>query len=253
MNKLLVVLTAVFCFLLLIRLADNLFLQWRASLPVKRLQKVVEILTRKHKDILLRKQKMNLYVDDYGETNVGRWDAEKRYFFSSVVEPKLADEIEVLEMLANLPDEITWPAISGTIDVVLNDELQTLGPAAPAINEDVAPKDPIEFEEYCAHRLSNNGWKTQLTRRVGDQGADVIAELGGKRVVAQCKLYSAPDGNNAVQEVTAAKAFHSATFGCVISNQGYTEGAKALALANKILLLHYTELDQLSVGLGIQN
>lgn len=65
--------------------------------------------------------------------------------------------------------------------------------------------DPLDSERHCAILLENGGWTTRLTPATGDQGADVVAEKEGIRMVVQCKLYSQPVGNKAVQEVFAAK------------------------------------------------
>jgi restriction system protein len=62
------------------------------------------------------------------------------------------------------------------------------------------------------------------------------------RVVLQCKLYSQPVGNKAVQEVVAARNFERARFGVVVSNNSYTTPAQTLASANGVHLIHHREL-----------
>ena len=73
------------------------------------------------------------------------------------------------------------------------------------------------------------------TSRTGDQGADVIAEKNGKKIIVQCKLYSKPVGNKAVQEVFAAKQFYNGDLGIVITNNDYTKSARQLANSTNIL------------------
>ena len=70
----------------------------------------------------------------------------------------------------------------------------------------------------------------------------MIAERAGKRVVLQCKLYSGPVGNGAVQEIAAGRAHERADFGAVVTNSRYTAPAEQLAATNSILLLHYRDL-----------
>ena len=53
-------------------------------------------------------------------------------------------------------------------------------------------------------------WETFVTPQSGDQGADLIIEKYGLKFVVQCKFYSNPVGNKAVQEVIAAKGFYDA-------------------------------------------
>ena len=74
----------------------------------------------------------------------------------------------------------------------------------------------------------------------------MIAEKDGIRAVLQCKLYSNPVGNKAVQEVNAGKIFEQAQIACVVTNSTYTKSARQLAQATGVLLLHHDDLPQLS-------
>ena len=109
------------------------------------------------------------------------------------------------------------------------------------------PKDltPTEFESACAETLERHGWRTQLTKASGDQGIDIIAIKSRKRVAIQCKLYTKPVGNKAVQEAIAGKSFIEAEFACVVSNAIFTRSAKELASTAGVILLHPDNLRQL--------
>ena len=104
---------------------------------------------------------------------------------------------------------------------------------------------PAEFEVFCAQVLRESGWDARVTKGSRDQGVDVIAARGGLRVVIQCKLYTGPVGNKAVQEVSAGRGHENAHFGVVVSNSRYTASAAALAKTNRILLLHHRDLPNL--------
>jgi HJR/Mrr/RecB family endonuclease len=104
---------------------------------------------------------------------------------------------------------------------------------------------PTEFEAFCAEELRRVGWNSRVTRQSRDQGVDVVAEKGNVRVVLQCKLYSRPVGNKAVQEAAAAKAHEQAHHGVVVTNNRYTSDAEQLANTNGILLLHFSDLRNL--------
>lgn len=104
---------------------------------------------------------------------------------------------------------------------------------------------PAEYEGYCANQLRGSGWTVFQTKLVGDQGVDLIAENDGMRVALQCKLYTSPVGNKAVQEIAAGKVHHRAMYGVVVTNNRYTDAAKALAASNNIHLLHHSELTSL--------
>ncbi|GLQ53607.1 restriction endonuclease [Devosia nitrariae] len=101
---------------------------------------------------------------------------------------------------------------------------------------------PIQFERWCENALRWSGWSANGTKASGDQGADVVATKDGVKVVLQCKLFSRPVGNAAVQEIFAAKAHYSASGAAVVSNQVYTPAAQQLARSCGVKLLHADDL-----------
>ena len=110
---------------------------------------------------------------------------------------------------------------------------------------------PIDFEHHCADILKQNGWITRVTQASGDQGIDVIATYGDIKAVFQCKKYSNPVGNKAVQEIVAGKQFERANIAAVVSNIGYTASAKQLAQSTGTYLLHYSELAEFHQKIGM--
>jgi restriction system protein len=94
----------------------------------------------------------------------------------------------------------------------------------------------------ASEALRRAGWDARLTTITGDQGTDIIAERDGKRVVVQCKFYSKPVGNKAVQEVAAAKQHERADQAVVVSNAAYTKAARQLAGTTGVFLLHHDDL-----------
>lgn len=95
----------------------------------------------------------------------------------------------------------------------------------------------FEFEEFCAELLSKNGfYDVSVTSKSGDQGIDIIAHKDNIRYGIQCKLYSSPVGNSAVQQVFSGKAFYKCDIGIVLTNNIFTESAKSLAKEIGIVL-----------------
>ncbi|MBI4842975.1 MAG: restriction endonuclease [Nitrospirae bacterium] len=80
---------------------------------------------------------------------------------------------------------------------------------------------------------------------------DVIANRGNIKAVFQCKKYSKPVGNGAVQEVIAGKKFEKANIAAVVSNTSYTKSAKQLANVAGVHLMHYTELERFANKAGV--
>jgi len=105
--------------------------------------------------------------------------------------------------------------------------------------EDMSPR---EFEHYCAAVLREMKWKARVTQASGDQGVDIVAEKRGMRIVIQCKKYSKPVGNRAVQEIVAAIAHEGARRGVVVATADYTPAAVKLAASNQVLLLRHADL-----------
>jgi HJR/Mrr/RecB family endonuclease len=111
---------------------------------------------------------------------------------------------------------------------------------------DVGLLSPIQYEHYCAGLLKNAGWQVKTTS-LQDQGADVIGELRGIRLVLQCKKYTNRVGNAAVQDVIGSKAHYRAQVAAVVFLNGYTKAALALAQSNGVHLLHHDQLADLEM------
>ena len=119
--------------------------------------------------------------------------------------------------------------------------------APPAPEHEAAPAEaptltPRQFEQHCADALAARGWSVKLGRGSGDQGVDVLARKSGRSVVLQCKLYTRPVGNKAVQEALAGRGYAGADGAAVVSNAPYTPAAHALAARVGVLLLHTADL-----------
>lgn len=104
---------------------------------------------------------------------------------------------------------------------------------------------PIDFENDICLKLKQLGFRAKTTKASGDQGVDVIAEKNDIKFAVQCKLYSSPVGNKAVQEVCAGRDFYDADYGVVVTNNNYTPAAKKLADKNGIILLNDNDLEKL--------
>jgi restriction system protein len=142
-----------------------------------------------------------------------------------------------------------WPTALGVAFMALA-YLGVLHLAMLAFEEVTAPQfhadmTPQEFERYCASVLRERKWDARVTQASGDQGVDIVADKRGLRIVIQCKKYSKPVGNRAVQEIVAGIAHRDAQRGVVVATNGYTSSAKKLAASNEVLLLHHTELHRI--------
>jgi Restriction endonuclease len=183
---------------------------------------------------LLRRRAQLVRLDPYGKPQHDKWTKEIGYFIAQHIQPLLtAGEQASLARNHTEVFEIIGQSVAAA---------QRRQPAFQTFSDDMTP---AEFETFCAEELRRAGWDARVTMQSRDQGVDVIAEKGERRVVLQCKLYARPVGNKSVQEATAARAHERADFGIVVSNNRYTDAAEQLAATNHVLLLHYRDLRNL--------
>ena len=187
-----------------------------------------------HVRTLARKRTQMLRTDDYGNrlsSGVEEWEVERRYFVEKVVQRDARDAVgTVAEVMQQIEDRVI-------------EHIEETGDSR--LYESDADLSGVEYEQYCARLLERSGWSVRLTAGSGDQGVDILAEREGRRVVVQCKMYSSPVGNKAVQEVVGARGLEKADVAAVVSNASYTPAAKQLAQANAVLLLHHSDLPEL--------
>lgn len=108
---------------------------------------------------------------------------------------------------------------------------------------------PTDYERYCASLLERYQWRIQMTPATRDGGADFIATKGPHRMVVQCKQYTKPVGNKAVQEVTSAVRLYKGSLACVVAPVAFTAQAKREAFGLNVHLLHHTDLSNFAAKL----
>lgn len=187
---------------------------------VSTLQTRVRSEAYRYLEVLRRKYKQMVYIDEYDTIELGRFPAEIEKFIS-----KRLPDVDVIDasaiILEMVQAETNFEDLRATSNAAIT---------------------PEEYEFLCAERLRSSGWTAFTTKSTGDQGSDVIAEKDRKRFVLQCKLYNQPVGNKAVQEVIAAMKFENADLAAVVTNSNYTKSARLLAQSAGVLLLHHDDL-----------
>ena len=90
--------------------------------------------------------------------------------------------------------------------------------------------DGLQFEHRCAELLRYRGFrKVTVTKGSGDQGIDILAQKNGTKYGIQCKYYSYPVGNKAIQEAYAGADFYDCDAAMVMTNSTFTRQARELA------------------------
>lgn len=216
----------------------------------------IDSITQQHIHILALKQDQTVSQDDYGNYIVDKWLQALDYFIDNVL---CKDDLVAAYLAGNVNGmdvETIGDIRRSQTRQLLVDAVSEYKIAQREINAhlsvDVESLDPIQYEHHCADLLRNSGWDTRVTQASSDQGIDVIASYGNIKAVLQCKKYSQPVGNAAVQEIIAGKQFEQAHVAAVVSNATFTQSAKQLANATGVFLLHHSELPELAARVGLE-
>jgi restriction system protein len=206
--------------------------QQRVQQKMFAIEKLINQLQEKgYIKILAVKYKQSFYKDEYGDLIFDRQSFE--------------NELEFF-----MQNKINWHSKSASYckqrDVrwKIKEYVRNYQLTPSAVGNFDQIENPIEYERAISDFFTQKGWNSIATQASGDQGADVIAEKSNHRVVVQCKLYSQPVGNKAVQEVMSAKTFYECTTAIVVTNASYTKSARQLAHSCGVELLHHDELDE---------
>ena len=106
--------------------------------------------------------------------------------------------------------------------------------------------DGNEFEYAIADLLEKYGYSfVNVTRASGDDGLDIIASKNGQRVGFQCKCFSSPVGNHAVQEAFTGKTMYGCDQAVVVTNNFFTPAAIKTAQATGVQLWDRNKLDDI--------
>ena len=205
---------------------------------VQNVRTVCELATpiiAEHINVLVRKRRTLVHVDEYGIRDESKWLTEARRFLDKVLLPQLS-VITQPTQIQSLPPRCL---IEFIFIYVATEESARETSFSEKFDKTMTP---IEYEHFCAARLRSSGWIATVTQASWDQGADVIATRGDHTVVLQCKHYNAAAGNKAVQEVAAATKHYGGTIAAVIAPNGFTKSAYSLAETNGVMLLDHDDL-----------
>jgi len=213
------------------------------------LRSATRAIVLQHVTTLALERRTRLVPDKYGIVDPRSWNSEVNSFVSRVALPQLAAwsqgrqlarstrklERRVLRAVPTANrDEILRAVLCSIVECEVS-RYETSTALRTAGNSGYST--PAEFEEWCAAELRAAGWDARVTGQTGDQGVDVRASHGSKVIVLQCKLYSWPSGNDAVQQVFAGKTFYRAHAAVVVSTGGFTKSARAIASQTGVHLL----------------
>ena len=193
----------------------------------------------KYYNVLSMKWKQTHFIDDYGKMIVKDWEQHLKYFLINVV----SSENKKLEfVIINIFNEKAFgynerykQRFIKEIDKLYNvvdKEMEKQNTNIPTI------KTGVDYENYIESLLLSGNFNVLRTPTTGDQGVDLVVVKNDIRIAIQCKYYSKPVGNKAVQEVIAGRDFYNCQIACVVSNNTFTSSARKIANVANVMLLN---------------
>jgi hypothetical protein len=108
----------------------------------------------------------------------------------------------------------------------------TVPELASFLREDlVSTMDGYAFERFIGLIFFLMGYAIEITPKSRDQGVDIIASRGDRRIAIQCKRFAkgALVSNSAIQEVFAGMSYYKCTDGLLVTTSSLTPHAQELA------------------------
>ncbi|TMC03293.1 MAG: hypothetical protein E6J35_07330 [Chloroflexi bacterium] len=102
--------------------------------------------------------------------------------------------------------------------------------------QQLAALTPVEFEQWCAHRLRELGYSVRHVGGQGDHGIDLFAEKDGELTVVQCKRFTGRRavGEPQIRDLYGAMHAEKATHAIVMTAGYFTDDARAWARGKPI-------------------
>lgn len=239
----------------------------RAALAAEQAQKAEAERRRSEKEKLRAEQELDQAVDDllgrHGELverfmevatrKVSRLDeyGDESWDELPKESPRCVAKILAREEANAVPGtaRVAWEAYTFRIRERLESRFRGRYDARKSTIERFEEIDELsgeEFESFLSRLLPHFGFSNiRGTPKTGDQGADLLADVEGKRAVIQAKRQRASVGNGAVQEAIGAMSFYDANAAWVITNSTFTDAARDLANRAGVRLVDRTELGRM--------
>jgi hypothetical protein len=179
------------------------------------------------------------YLDFFGEQIT---DTSLKLFIELLTEKKLiGPDLDITQF--SLRDKIEEMKKKRELDYF---EHKISGQAHKQITiDELDALEGHEFEDFLKRLFTKMGYSVEKTPKSHDQGADLIMTKLGEKIVVQAKQYTNTVGNSAIQEVVASIKHYGADRGMVVTTNGFSRPAIALAKSNHIELIDRHKLKEL--------
>jgi len=191
-------------------------------------------------DIMLRTANGKVLTDEYGDEVWKGADKD----IDTVIDKIMAKEEEAdigeysIEFLVRCdPAYRTAYSVNWLFDELL-ERLLTYHQQQTGPLNDFDTMSGVEFEQWLITAIKEAGIATVLpTKRTGDQGADIIVQHNSVTIAIQAKCYQHSVGNDAIQQIHAAKAHYRANQAWAVTNARFTPAARRLANSTGVQLV----------------
>jgi restriction system protein len=107
---------------------------------------------------------------------------------------------------------------------------------------DLQKLTPLAFEEFVKRVFEEQGYTVAVTRRVGDEGVDLVLLRDDERSIAQCKRYRGQVGQPLVREFYGAVLHENAKRGYLVTTGRFSLPAHTWAQGKNITLVDGADL-----------
>ena len=183
---------------------------------------------------------------------ISRWTQnDKHKIVSLFLKSQFGNSIST-EVISDLFDKFSLSYTSDEVNIIIEEGIEkqeleefenNLGSTPRSMLNGFDSLNGLQFEDYLKELFIKLEYKATRTKSSGDQGADLILEKNGQKIVVQAKKYSGLVTNKAVQEVVASKAHYQANKAMVVTTGQFTKSAFDLANSNEVELWDKEKLD----------
>jgi hypothetical protein len=191
-------------------------------------------------DIMLRTGHGKIFEDEYGDEVWKGADKDIENLIDSIMfKDELADIDDYsIEFLIRCDPAYPMAFSRNWFSEELLDRLIVYHRQQAGTVKDFDAMSGVEFEQWLITAIKEVGIVTVLpTKRTGDQGADIIVQHDGITIVIQAKCYQHSVGNDAIQQVHAAKTHYRADQAWAVTNAQFTQAARRLAKSTGVQLV----------------
>ena len=241
------------------------------NLEIEQISNLTNLINHKKNLNLTKKATLHILIKNKKELTINLFDKEisklenksskslAKFLVNYFYEIDFENEEEYEDILEQLFECLNRKGIKYDIDELKNElivnyklmkanefeEKLSRNPDNKISVKEIEHLNGFEFEELIGKLFRKMNYKVKVTKKSGDQGADLIIEKDGISTAVQTKKYAKNVGNTAVQEVVAAMKYYDCDKSMVITTGSFTKGAIELANKNKVQLVDKKKLDSL--------